>query len=249
MNNTLWATLTITGLVSSFSAAQAEGTWIIGAVVEGETGYYVGHTDDVSLVPYISFETERFEFSLHNGVAFHALQRDGQHAGFRQVSLILTPRWEPDFSEDAIFDGLNRDTAIEAGARGQFQSGLFIAEAEALIDISDTHKGYEASAFVGLQYEVGAVSIEGGLGTRYHSSNLNQHLFGVSASEATSTRAAFSPGGSHTGFASVTVAYALSDNMAVVGDVTFESLGSMRRSPLVDTSSNTSVALGLIHKF
>lgn len=239
----------IVPLLGMASGAHADGTWTLGAIVEGETGYYVGQKDEVDLLPYISFETERFEFSLHDGVAYHAIQGEGPNGSAGQLSIVLTPRWEPDFSDDPIFDGLERDTAIELGVRGVYERGLFFVEGEALADVSDTHNGYEASAFVGLQYEAGAFSLEGGIGARHRSGDLNQHLFGVSASEANATRAAYTPGDSTTGFASITAAYALNDNTALVGDITFEDLGNMDASPLVDKGSNTSLAIGLIYQF
>lgn len=235
-------------VLSLGSGAYAQGTWTLGAIAIGETGYYVGHKDELSLVPYVSFEAQRFEFSLTDGVTYHALQDENSHGGV-QLSFVLTPRWEPEFSDDAIFDGLERDTAIEVGVRGIYKNGLFFAEAEALADVSDTHSGYEASTFAGMQFESGAFSLEGGIGARYRSDDLNQHLFGVSASEATANRAEFTPGESTTGFASITAAYALNDKIALVGDVTFENLGNLDRSPLVDKGSNTSLALGLIYQF
>ena len=246
-SNTLLAT--IMPLLAAGSGLHAEGAWTLGAIIVGETGYYVGQKDEVALVPYISFETERFEFSLHDGVAYHAFQGDGPNGSAARLSFVLTPRWEPDFSDDPVFDGLDRDTAFEVGMRGAYARGLFFAEAEALADVSDTHNGYEASAAVGLQYEAGAFRLEGGVGARYRSGDLNQHLFGVSASEAGATRAAFTPGDSTTGFASVTAAYALNDNVALVGDITFEDFGNMQASPLVGKGSTTSLALGLIYQF
>ena len=231
------------------STATAEGTWILGAAVFGETGVYVGQSDDVSLVPYIAYETERFEISILDGLSYHVIARDGPGDSSTELSFVLAPRYAPDFGDGALFDGLDRDTAIEAGLDGRYETGAFFVDARVVGDVSNTHKGYEASAFAGVQYDVGAFTFESGIGAKYRSSDLNQYLFGVSAADATASRAAFSPGNSTTGFASFSAAYALSDSVAVVGDITFEDLGNATRSPLVDRSSNTSVALGLIYQF
>ncbi len=239
----------VTPLLGMASGAIADVTWTFGAIAQGETGYYVGQKDEVVLLPYIAFETERFEFSLHDGASYHAIQREGPNGSATQLSFVLSPRWEPEFSDGPIFDGLERDTAIELGVRAVYERGLFFVEGEALADVSDTHNGYEARAFVGARYEVGAFSLEGGIGARHRSGDLNQHLFGVSASEANATRAAFTPGDSTTGFASITAAYAVNNNIALVGDITFEDVGDMDASPLVDEVSNTSLALGLIYQF
>jgi len=231
------------------SAAQAEGVWTLGAFVGGETGYYVGQHDEVGFGPFISFENEHFEISTSGGLAYHAIRSEGSNGTTTQVSLVLTPRWEPDFGDDPIFRGLKRDTAIEAGVRGRFENQLFFGEAAALADISGEHKGYEATAFAGVQYQLGGLNLEGGLGARYRSGDLNQYLFGVSASEANARRSAFKAKGTTTGFASITATYPLNDNVAVVGNLSFEDLGKMERSPLVDKGSNTSLALGLAYQF
>jgi len=213
------------------------------------TGFYVGQKDEADLIPYISFETERFEASLHDGLAFHALNDVEIGGGDARFSLVLTPRWEPDFGDDPLFDGLKRDMATEAGLRGRFKTGTLFFEAEALVDISGTHKGHEASAFAGVTFETGALEIEAGIGARHRSESLNQYLFGVSSTEVNASRAAFSAEKSTTGYASLTGIYALDSDMALVGDISFEDIGKMDASPLVNKSSSTSIALGLIFQF
>lgn len=132
---------------------------------------------------------------------------------------------------------------------GRYETGVFFAKAEALIDLSDTHKGGEAATFAGVQFEAGKLPFEAGLGARHRSGDLNQYLFGVAASETTASRAGFAPGSTTTGFASLTGVYLLRDSIAVVGDITFEDLGGMDASPLVEKSSKTSVTLGLLYQF
>jgi len=112
-----------------------------------------------------------------------------------------------------------------------------------------THKGHEASAFAGVTFETGALEIEAGIGARHRSESLNQYLFGVSSTEVNASRAAFSAEKSTTGYASLTGIYALDSDMALVGDISFEDIGKMDASPLVNKSSSTSIALGLIFQF
>lgn len=243
-------TITILALATvNGSTALAEGTWTFGALIDAETGIYVGQNDEASLLPYVSYESERFSFSLHDGLAYQVFEGDGPNGQTAAVSFVLSPRWAPDFGDDPLFDGLKRDTAIEAGVAGHYEAGLFFVDAEALIDISDTHKGHEVSAFAGVQYEVGAVAIEAGIGARYRNDDLSQHLFGVGTSEVNTARAAYAPGSTTSVFASVTALYAISDSLAVVGDITFEDLGDVDASPLVDKSTQTSVTFGMLYRF
>ncbi len=235
--------------IATATEATAEGTWTFGAVVDAETGVYVGQNDQATLIPYISYETERLVFSLHDGLSYRVLQGEGPDGQTGEVSVLLAPRWTPDFGKGPIFDGLDRDVAIEAGIAGRYEAGLFFFEGEALIDISDTHKGYEAKTFAGVQYETGRFQFEAGLGARHRSSDLNQHLFGVASSEVTATRAAFAPGSTTTAFASLTGVYLLRKNLALVGDIKVEDLGDLDASPLVDKSSNTSLTLGVLYQF
>ncbi|MCY4334468.1 MAG: MipA/OmpV family protein [Litoreibacter sp.] len=249
MSNSKILIVTILPALSMGSGAIADGKWTLGLIAAGETGYYVGEKDEIGLLPYISYETERFEVSLHDGLAYHVIKNEGPDGSAVQLSFLLTPRWEPHFGDDPIVNGLKRDTALELGVSGIYEKDIFFVQTEALADVSDTHSGYEASAVVGLQQDFGAFSLEGGIGARYRSSDLNRHLFGVSATEANARRAAFNPGSSTTGFASISAAYAIGANTALVGDISFEDFGKMEVSPLVDEGSNTSFALGLIHQF
>lgn len=245
MSNTLWKAGLSVCLAAFGTASAADGTWTFGAVVDGQTGYYVGQKDSAELQPYLSYETETFEVSLHDGFAYH-LMNDEELV---QVSLLLTPRWEVDFGDDPLFAGLERDTAIEAGIGARFEAGWMFVEAEALTDVSGVHDGYEASAMIGVQQSYGDFSFEAGIGAVHRSDALNAHLFGVSAAEATATRSAYAPEESTTGMASLTAAYALNDSAAFVAEATYEDLGNMINSPLVETGETTSVTLGMVFQY
>lgn len=243
-------TVTLLGLtLFATSPLHADATWTLGAVVVGTTGPYVGQEDEAELLSYFAFETDRFEVSVTDGLTYDVFQGDGPDGEGISASLRLAPRWSPDFGDDPLFDGLERDTAIEAGAELSYGTRAFVLSAEILTDISDVHNGYQATVFAGAEVELGPVILEGGIGARHRSSDLNQYLFGVTAAEATTARAAYSPGDSTTGFASLTAILPLSDTMALIGDVTFEDLGTLSASPLVSDDQRTSVAFGLVYRF
>lgn len=140
MTRLIFTTAMIAALVTS--AAQADGTWTLGLLIDAETGVYVGAQDEAQVIPYIAFETGRFEASVSDGLTYHALTGETLGGVNGTVSLRLAPRRAPDFSDDPIFDGLTRDTAIEAGLAARAELADFYLSAEALSDISDVHNGF-----------------------------------------------------------------------------------------------------------
>lgn len=229
--------------------AQAEGTWTLGLLIDADTGLYVGAQDEADLLPYIAFEADQFEVSVHDGLTYDMLEGETLGGVTGTLSLRLAPRWSPDFSDDPIFTDLSRDTAVEAGLAARAELANFYLSAEALTDISDVHNGTEARLAVGFEQSVGRAFFEVEVGAVHRNAALNQYLFGVSATEATATRSAYTAGDSTTGFTSITGGYALTDTMALVGQIAFEDVGDLVASPLVAHGESTSFRLGLIFEF
>lgn len=225
------------------SQVKAEGVWTLGLIGRAETGYYINQDDEIEGLPYLAYDTKRFHFGL-DGIAYHAFQADNA-----KLSVLLAPRLKPDYPDDTIFSGLNRDTAVELGFEGRYDFGVGYVGATGLFDISDAHNGYEVLTKLGFTHKSGAFSLDASIGVRHRSKELNQYLFGVTAAEATATRVAFQSADSTTGIANLRGVYSFKNRVSLVGDITFEDLGSMRKSPLVNKNTNTTVALGLIYQF
>lgn len=245
----LIVTATAFAALTLSSPTQAEGTWTLGLLIDAETGVYVGAQDEAQVIPYVSYQLGRFEASLSNGLTYDVISGESLAGVDGTLSLRLAPRWSPDFSDDPVFDGLTRDTGLEAGLAARAELADFYLSAEVLTDISDTHNGMEAQISVGFEQNFGQMFFDVEVGAAHRSADLNQYLYGVSASEATATRVAYAAGDSTTGFASLTAGYLLTDNMALVGQIAFEDLGDLIASPLVAQGQQTSLAVGLIFEF
>lgn len=226
-------------------AQDGGGTWTVGLLAYGESSAYTDVGRDVTLLPYVSYDSDRLHFGSEDGLAYHLLPSGGN----AQLSVVLSPRWETEFREGEIFDGLNRGLAIEAGVAGRYQAGMFFGEAKALFDVSGVHHGREIEVAIGAGYQAGRLGMEVRLGGRHRDQNLSAHLYGVSASEATGSRPAYDPGDVVSGFASLSASYGLTETTTLVGGLTYERLGDAVDSPLVEKTDATGLSLGVVYQF
>ena len=230
--------------LATTQTAHADGVWTLGLFASVEDGLYANSKDEAEVMPYFAYDTERFHFGL-DGIAYHAVVTDAA-----TLSFLLSPRMEPNYPKGPVFAGLKRDAAVELGFDGQYNFGSVYIGASGLFDISDTHNGYELSTKLGYGFESGAFSLDANVGVRHRSKELNQYLFGVSPAEATAARAAFQAGKTTTAIANISAAYALSDQLSLISDISVEEIGNTRNSPLANNiKSNTSLAVGMVFKF
>lgn len=225
--------------------ALSDGAWTIGFGLGVDTEIYRDSDTEASGFPFVAYDTARFRIGF-DGLAYKAVNT--QSFGLR---LHLSPRGAPDFPDTALFDGLDRDTAFEAGvsARRAFAGDLY-ARAALLHDVSSAHEGYEAQVDLGKTFPAGPVIVDMSLGLRYRDDNLNAYLVGVSAAEATSARPAYAPGSTLTPVAQVSVTLPLSGKSTVVGTLSYEQLGdAYDDSPLTSDGSVASAGVAIIYQF
>lgn len=235
----------LTGTVICIGAgAYAEGEWTVGVLGFGTTGTYVGEDDTVGVAPILTYETQRLSLGLE-GLSYDILQFDQG-----SVSVALGYRGGPAFPEgDPLFEGLDRDDAVEAGLGAQLDFGNAYVALDAMTDVSDAHGGTEASVAFGYAIAPGAFVVSAEVGARYRDADLNQYLYGVSAAEATSARAEFSADDTTTAFANLAVIYPVTQSISAVAIVEYEDLGGNADSPLVAESEVFGLALGLVMNF
>ncbi|WP_342076917.1 MipA/OmpV family protein [Yoonia sp. SS1-5] len=226
------------------TGAYADGEWTVGILGVGTTGTYVGEDDTVGVAPFLTYETDRLSVGL-DGVSYNVLE-------YQQgtVGLALGYRGGPDFpNKDPLFDGLKRDDAVEAGITAQLDFGNAYVSLHTMTDVSDTHGGTEANVVVGYAIAPGSFVVSAEVGARFRDKDLNQYLYGVSATEATAARSAYAADQTTTAFANLAVVYPVTQTISAVGIVEYEDLGSNADSPLVDKSDVVGVGLGLIMSF
>jgi outer membrane protein len=233
-----------TSLVCISAGAHAEGAWNVGVLAFGTTGTYIGEDNEAGLAPVLSYETENLYIGL-DGLSYKVLDFESG-----QISVALGYRDGPGFpDDDPLFDGLEREAAVELGINSVFEFGSAFVAINSMTDISDAHGGSAADFSLGYVMAPGAFQVSAALGARVQDAKLNQYLYGVTAAEATSDRSAFTADRTTTAFASMTVAYPLSGTVTAIGAVDYEDLGDNANSPLVDKSDVIGVGFGLVMTF
>lgn len=226
--------------------AGAEGTWSIGAFAGFTVDYYVGgDSTDGGLAPFLAYDTERLHIGF-DGLSYKLISSPDLTFG-----TALSLRADPDFPDGALFDGLDRDTAIEAGLFARYAVGSSgYVGGGFMHDVSSEHSGYEADLHIGTEFGLGSVGIDLSLGGLFRDGDLNQYLIGVSDAEANPQRAAYAPGSSVVPYVEVIASFPLSDKLTLVGAASYQHLGSTYKdSPLVRRSNTGTLGLGLVYQF
>lgn len=238
-------TLGLSLSASCVSAQGLQGRWSAGLFAFGDFSAYRGVDTDLNILPYLAYDSATLHFAVDDGFAYSFWSNN---RGL-DVALIASPRWDTVMREGAIFDGLDRDFALEAGARARISTGTVFAEAQFLHDISGVHQGYELDASIGFAYQINRIGIEMRAGARYRDGNLNHYLFGVSAGEATGDRPSYNPLGSYSGYIGIDASYALAERVTLVGSLSYETLGDMTDSPLIDQDYAAGMGVGIVYSF
>ncbi|MGB3553474.1 MAG: MipA/OmpV family protein [Jannaschia sp.] len=232
----------------TYAAAEglfSNGNFTLGAGAFNSSAIYNGEKAETNAVPFISFDTERLHLGF-DGIGFHV---------FSQEDLKLTLRLAPGDSSDfpknnPLFAGLERGTPIEAGVETTYDFDAFYVSGGAMIDVSSEHKGYQAEAKIGRVFMLGAVGIDIGAGARARDGKLNNFLYGVSAAEANGLRTAYDVGSTVEPFIVMTVSYAVSDKVSLLGMAEYHLLDDkVHNSPLTNGKDSYSAGFGLIYSF
>lgn len=214
--------LSATVMLVSAAPATADGTWALGVLGGAEANFYEGgDKTDAGAAPFLSYDTERLHLGF-DGISYKFIADPALSVGAK-----LGWRAGPDFPDDTLFDGLDRDSAVEGGlfARYGFGPASYVGGGF-MYDLSSEHGGYEADLYVGTEFAVGSVGVDISLGGKFRDGDLNHYLVGVSADEANGQRAAYAPGSSVIPYVELTAGFALSEKATLVGMISYEYLGS-----------------------
>lgn len=223
--------------------ALADGDWIIGLLADGTQSPYVGGEDSADFIPYIAYETDRFHIGIDE------ISYDVIDTGNLDVSVMLDPRFAPDLPNTALFDGLRRDDAYEVGVAASYSFGATTAGLSVQRDVSGAHNGLAGKLSFGYEAEVGPVALDLTAGVKLRDAKLNNYLYGVAEDEVTADRSAYKMGDTVNAFAEVTALMPLSENMYLLGEVTYSDLGKAVDSPLVDRDNQTDILIGVLFQF
>lgn len=240
MTRTFIAAAALTCLAST---APAEGDWIVGIIIDGGQSPYVGGKDSVQAIPYVAYETDTFHIGI-DGLSYTVIDE-----GPLSLEARLEPRFSPDFPGTELFDGLDRDDALEAGLSATYSFGQAYATASVEGDISGAHDGYSGSLAVGYETQIGFAVIDATAGLRFRDSNLNNYLYGVGTEDATAARSAFDMSDTANVFAEITALVPLAEDLFLIGEVSFADLGDAADSPLVDRDKVADLTIGVGYQF
>ena len=223
----------------------SNGTFTVGGGAFYSSGTYKTEKSEVSAFPFVAYDSDRLHLGF-DGIAYKFVNRADL-----EFSVRVAPGEKPNFPENKpLFAGLKRGTPVDVGFDAAFRFDAFYVSGSAMVDVSSEHKGYHATAKVGTELALGSVGIDVGAGVRLRDGKLNNFLYGVSAAEANASRAAYSVGSTAEPFVDMTLSYAVSESVALIGSMEYQFVDKkVQNSPLTNNKDSYGVGLGLIYSF
>jgi MipA family protein len=154
-------------------------------------------------------------------------------------------------TDSAELTGIDRDHTLDGGVQLDFDlseaTGLV---AKAVMEVTDEHDGQEVMLALQHRLFLGQVPLMVDAGLKWQSEELSNYLYGVRDSEATGTRAAYSPGEVAISYPSVGTAVPISDKARIIGAVRADFLSDeVSDSPVIDKDVDATMTLGLAFSF
>lgn len=255
MNRLLFAS-TLMALPIAASAQQQDASrWGIGAGAAAIDSPYAGEDIRIRPIPLLSYEGEKFFFR-------------GPIGGYHFIN---TRAFSFDLIGAARFDGIDIEDlgAAELAARGidrrlledrddQLDAGLGLSwrgdfgevQLRAVTDITDTSSGQEVSLTYSHRMQIGLFTVTPLVGVSYLSEDLANYYYGILDEEVSRGVADYKPGGAVAPQAGVNLMRPFGEHWAMMGSVRYMLLpDEFSDSPLIESSSSTSVFLGLTYRF
>lgn len=227
------------------SIGENEGVSLGVGLISDFPAYEGTDSPEILPVPYIAYTWENASLGAE-GFTYNFFG-----TGTFELTALVEPRWSfTDPDDSPRFNGIERDTALEAGLAANLNLGNVYVEGKALQDISVVHKGREGSLKAGFVYGIGDVGIDLGVGATYRNEDLNTHLYGVKADEVTPTLPQFTPDDTVQPFIEASLVMPISDSMSVIAFGTVEKFSDdIKSSPLVSRSAEGTAGLLLLKQF
>lgn len=236
-----------TALLAPFSAHADFG---LGLMASYSPNVYLGSDTEITPFPMVSYD---------NGHLFI----EGVSLGYRLApkgathNIVVAASYDPRMLEASKSDNLDvqklddRDSSFLGGVAyvlntevGQFHAGIGT-------DIGSVHNGMYAEAKYSYHINLGAIGLIPALGYSYNSDKLNEHLYGVSAEEASRTGFnEFNPNWSGRYFVGVSGYMYITKNMRLTGGVRYENLDSeIEKSPILSSTTSVMGNVGMSYLF
>ncbi len=247
MIRTAFTAFTATLILAGTAAAQerADG-WRMGGFATLGPSIYAGEDNDLSVIPAISYQTGRWQFGL-NGVSAQVWDEGGS-----ALEVLLRPRFFGlVFADAPELAGIDRDITGDVGASWSYDvSPVTSIEVTGLVEVTGAHGGQEIELKLDQEVSVAGFPLFVGASVTWQSADLSGYLYGVSASEATGSRAAYEPGSVLIPEVSISSGYPLGSGAFLFGGVRYSVLpGEVSSSPIVTRDDDFGVFVGVTRSF
>ena len=212
-----------------------------------ERSPYVGAGSRFDLLPLYIYDGKQL-FLDANRVGVKLLDEPTQ-----RLDLLVERRLEgfPLTKTPASLAGMAiRDTSVDVGLSYSIRQPWGQLKAEMVHDSNSTHQGTEARLGYTKDWRSGALTWRPSLSVAWRSAKLNDYYYGVRASEATATRAAYEPGAGLEARVGLHATYEVSRHWSLLTGVSATVLGNgVKNSPIVDQRVLPSYYLGAVYDF
>lgn len=248
-------------ILSVFSVnSLANASWWDGFVSDAEIS--LGGGVIISKKPYGGWGTDTTIIPFAN-VYYQGLFFKGTKLGYeiykdKQLTVSPIASWRFDgyeSSDSSTLSGMSdRDMTIDAGLEIAYKLNFATFNASFVTDMLSEHDGYEIelglSKRFGRAFGVEQLSIIPKIGVSFLSDNLVDYYYGVRASEATASRAAYSVDSSINYNAGFNLSYALDDKWDFITGFNYTWLDDeIHNSPIVSKSGVYSILIGATYEF
>lgn len=233
--------------------------WRVGLGLVANNNGYVGRGTQVTPIPLVAFEGERFY--LRGITAGVRIVKPQDFYGFG-LDAIISPGFgginAKDFSQsDLAHRGINRDdledrgSDIDVGFRGTWTGAIGQIALEATTDVSGNSKGQQYGIKYGYAFHPYGFAITPSIGVKFLSSKVADYYYGIHKTELQRGVSVYKVGG---GAAipevGVNVIKPFAGNWTMIVNANWGSLPSkISNSPLVSGSSTSSIFIGFARSF
>lgn len=244
---------TLTGLIASTllitSAPLLAGEFIVGGGAVSFKSPYKAFKDTSSAYLLAEYEGENFSVGSE-GINYRLLGDD--EGPFSLYATLDSVGMGFDSGDSTFFSGMTeRDSSFDLGLSADYSLGDAVISASVLHDISGAHKSFTADLSYSHLLPLGETAMFiPTVGVSYLSKDFTDYYFGVRASEATASRAAYKADATASTYIGYSVDMPLNDSWSVNHSASYIWLGDeITDSSLVDRDTSWFASLGVAYRF
>jgi len=169
-----------------------------------------------------------------------------------RIDILAVPRFLGYKAEESpVLEGLEgTGYSVHAGVSFSMVNGPVNLNLQLLTDVLDESGGSEIAGTISKTFTWNKLSLTPAFSINWQDDALVDHYYGVSASDATATRAQYSAGSVVNMAVSLTAGYPITSKLNVFGALRMDQFGSeIENSPIVDEDSTSSATLGFVYSF